>query len=134
QNDHLHLLVEADDERSLARGMQGLLSGLARVVNRTTGNVGRLWSDRYHSRPLRTPTEVRHCIIYVLRNSRKHSQSETGPIDPLSSGAWFDGFEGGKAARQDDPPVVPPESWLLKVGWQRAGGPIRDDERPVPPK
>src|SRR5262245_19115355 len=37
QRDHLHMLVEADDQQALARGMQGLLSGLARVINRTTG-------------------------------------------------------------------------------------------------
>src|SRR5262249_12038819 len=41
QKNHLHMLVEADDPRALARGLQGLLSGLARVINRTTGNRGK---------------------------------------------------------------------------------------------
>src|SRR5215471_16478938 len=82
QKDHLHMLVEADEPEALARGMQGLLSGLARVINRATGNRGSLWRDRYHVHPLRTPTEVRRGIIYVLRNFQKHSGSTAQALDP----------------------------------------------------
>ena len=58
QRDHLHLIVEADDRQALARGMQGLLSGIARVANRAADKAGRFWRDRYHARPLRTPGEA----------------------------------------------------------------------------
>src|SRR6267154_5330458 len=34
QPDHLHLIVEATSKSALARGMQGLASGLARRINR----------------------------------------------------------------------------------------------------
>jgi len=131
QKDHLHLLVEADSRPALARGLQGLLSGLARVVNRATGNRGSLWRDRYHSRQLRTPSEVRRCLIYVLRNASKHRGPTARAVDPLSSAAWFDGFANREAARHDAAPVARPATWLVLSGWRRAGGPIRDDERPV---
>jgi len=132
QHDHLHMIVEAEDRRALGRGLQGLLSGLARVVNRTAGNHGRLWRDRYHARPLRTPTEVRRGIVYVLNNSRKHQPDAGGAVDAMSSAAWFGGFAERGPLRHDSPPVVPAVSWLLRVGWRRAGGPIRDDEKPAP--
>ena len=131
QKDHLHMLVEADDQPALSRGMQGLLSGLARVINRATGNRGKLWSDRYHARSLRTPTEVRHCIVYVLRNHLKHGEAAASLVDPLTSAAWFDGFANREPLRRDAAPVAPPATWLLRAGWHRAGGPIRDDERPA---
>jgi hypothetical protein len=110
--------------------MQGLLSGLARGVNRTC--QGKLWRDRYHMRPLGTPTEVRRAIIYVLGNGSKHAAT-TDMVDPLSSAAWFDGFAERGPLRSDAPPVARPRGWLLARGWlERGGGPLRPEELPAP--
>jgi REP element-mobilizing transposase RayT len=68
QSDHVHLLVEAHDKVSLSRGIGGLAIRLARSINRQLGRRGRVWADRYHARPLPTPREVRHAIVYVLTN------------------------------------------------------------------
>ncbi|HKA86633.1 MAG TPA: transposase [Haliangiales bacterium] len=126
QKDHIHMIVEAADRTALSRGVQGLASGIARVVNRTAGCAGGLWRDRYHARPLRTPTEVRNCLIYVLRNGVKHG-STARAVDPCSSAAWFGGL------RTDAAPVVPARTWLLATGWRvRGGGPLRPGERPAP--
>ena len=73
QADHVHLLVEADDQASLSRGLMGVAIRLARAVNRVVGRRGSVWADRYHARSLRTPREVRHGIVYVLMNWKKHS-------------------------------------------------------------
>ena len=72
QSNHLHLLVEASDERALSRGMNGLASSLARGLNRIWRRSGRVFSDRYHARRLETPREVRVALVYVLQNGRKH--------------------------------------------------------------
>jgi len=63
QDDHLHLIVEADDTRALGRGLRGLAIRVARAVNRALGRRGRVWGDRYHARALTTPREVRHCLV-----------------------------------------------------------------------
>jgi len=120
QGNHLHLLVEADDERALTRGMQGLCIRLARAVNRILGRHGRVWSDRFHARALRTPREVRNALVYVLLNGRKHAVSGRG-VDPCSSGPWFAGWRDPVGQPPTAPPVAPAQTWLLSVGWRRSG-------------
>lgn len=124
QDDHLHLIVEAKDKRELARGMMGLEIRIARRINKALGRKGRFWAERYHRHDLRTPTETRNAIRYVLLNLRKHMPRPGECFaDPKSSAASFDGFTRAPPlidARLDWPAVVP-RTWLLRVGWRRRG-------------
>jgi hypothetical protein len=88
QADHLHLLIEADDKSSLSRGLMGLAIRVARAVNRALRRQGRVWADRFHSRALTSPREVRNAIVYVLMNAKKHVDAAPN-LDPCSSAAWF---------------------------------------------
>jgi len=141
QRDHLHLIAEASDRRALSRGMQGLSIRVARAVNAQLGRSGKLFADRYHARALTSPRTVRLALRYVLLNVRKHLRApqgaaEAGFVDGCSSAPWFSGFQrpaelafGAREAREDwqrasesrEPPVVRGESWLLRIGWRRAG-------------
>ena len=67
QPDHLHLVVEARNKRALSSGAQGLCIRIARRLNRLFHRSGRVFADRYHARPLRTPREVRNALAYVLK-------------------------------------------------------------------
>ncbi len=119
QDDHLHLVVEADLAYALSRGMRGLAIRVARAVNRALGRRGRVWGDRYHARALTTPRAARHALVYVLMNFKKHGAQRT-VVDARSSALWFDGW-------RDSPPVAspsplpPPRTWLGRVGWRRLG-------------
>jgi hypothetical protein len=64
---------------------------------------------------LRTPREVRASLVYVLMNFRKHLGAGPG-LDRCSSAP---------------DPVAAPRTWLARVGWLRAGGPLRLDEAPT---
>ncbi len=127
QTNHLHLLVEASDARALAHGMRSLGARIARAVNRVFGRRGAVLPDRYHARILRTPTEVRRALAYVLLNARRHlaklgrALPPRDWIDPASSGRWFDGWRGGIGLAHDPPPVAAARSWLARVGWRRRG-------------
>jgi putative transposase len=124
QSDHVHLIVEGSDTDGLARGASGLAVRLARAINRALGRRGAVWGDRYHARALRTPREVRHALVYVLMNFRKHRPWDRQPLDPCSSAWWFDGFRmGAPAAGVGLPPspVCRPRTWLGSVGWRRHG-------------
>jgi REP element-mobilizing transposase RayT len=127
QSNHVHLVVEASDKASLSRGIAGLAIRLARSVNRVLSRRGRVWGDRYHARALRTPREVRHAIVYVLMNFRKHGGSPARGVDAMSSAAWFDGWKRWPqepvkhAAANDAAPVWRPRTWLARRGWRRHG-------------
>ncbi len=124
QNDHLHMLVEADDALSLTNGMKSFAVRVAMRINRRimTRRSGKVWGDSYHRRELTTPSEVRNAIVYVLNNHMKHGEWQVGLVDPCSSAPWFDGW-----MHRREP--VPPErfagerasTWLLDEGWSTVG-------------
>jgi REP element-mobilizing transposase RayT len=124
QEDHVHLIVEADDRQSLSRGMAGVAIRMARAANRVLQRRGSMWSCRYHSRALTTPREVRNALVYVIFNLRKHAPGTRG-LDACSSAPWLDGWEtpptGPRFDEVDAPPVRRPETWLARTGWKRLG-------------
>jgi putative transposase len=128
QGDHVHLIVEAFDKRSLSSGVRGLSIRIALAVNRALGRRGPLWGDRYHIRALCSPREVRNGLVYVLMNFRKHLRPRAGrsDVDPCSSAPWFDGFRARDGTprtpdRRDDPPTSRPGTWLAGRGWRSRG-------------
>jgi putative transposase len=121
QSDHVHLIVEASDTTTLQRATRGLVIRTARAINRTLGRSGPVWGDRYHARALRTPREVRHGLVYVIMNFRKHQPDDRRAFDPCSSAPWFDGFAQAPPTTTDPPPVASARTWLGSVGWRRHG-------------
>jgi hypothetical protein len=131
QRDHVHLIVEAEHKDALSRGMRGLATRTARAVNRTLDRRGQVWADRFHSRPLCTPREVRNALVYVLMNFKKHRPGdESSRVDRWSSGPWFDGFRRNAFPAEPEGSVVArPRTWLARVGW-RLHGLIGPEETP----
>ena len=110
QGNHLHLIVEANDTEALSRGMQGLCIRMAKALNAMMRRSGRVFADHYHSRLLRSPSEMVSAIAYVLNNHRHHH--EGGGVDRYSSAALDDAERAKLLSR--------PVGWLLRVGWRRA--------------
>jgi REP element-mobilizing transposase RayT len=125
QDDHMHLIVEATDKRMLARGVMGLEIRIARSINKLLKRTGRFWAERYHRRDLRTPTETRNVLRYVLLNLQKHYRGfgDRAFADPKSSAASFDGYSRPPLLLDDAErwPHVTPRTWLLGVGWRYRG-------------
>jgi putative transposase len=146
QRDHVHLVVEAPDKRGLARGVQGIASGIARAVNHLVGRAGRFWRGRYHRRDLASPRQVRSAIVYVTMNFRKHvghDETVLTVLDARSSAAWLEGWQKragpwleelhrADLVRElvpDRAPVSTSSTWLGAVGWKRHGL-VSPDEMP----
>lgn len=124
QANHVHLIVEADDNDSLARGMKSFSVRANRLFNAASGRArGRVWADRYHRRDLTSPRQVRNALVYCINNFKKHLAVGRGlsEIDPCSSARWFTGWVGVRA--RDDGPRPTPEARtpLLSTVWQRHG-------------
>lgn len=126
QRDHIHLIVEADSESALARGMQGFAIRVARGINRFLGRTGRVFDDRYHAQPVTSPRQARNALSYVLLNAHKHGEHVGAPLDPFSSACHFDGFleatgPPAGSGHRADLPVAAAQTWLLCIGWRRHG-------------
>ena len=88
--------------------MKSIAARFALAVNRALKRQGAVLLDRYHFRVLKTPTEVRNALRYVLLNARKHwaqglrrrgkdvakamGASLRPVLDAASSARWFDGW------------------------------------------
>ena len=122
QSNHLHLLVEAQDARSLSKGMLGLSVRIASRLNRLWRRAGKLFADRYHARLLRSPSEVRRALVYVLQNARKHGAWIARVADAYSSGPSFDGWrKTASSAESRSGRLARARTWLLTTGWRRLG-------------
>jgi REP element-mobilizing transposase RayT len=125
--DHLHFIVEAEGGRALARGMQGLTIRMAKRINKVLGRKGRVFVDRYWSRVLRSPSETRAALSYVLKNKLGHNRRRgivhnARWVDYCSSGDRFTGWEGIEVTLPDDRlPIGRPRCWYLKWGWMGRG-------------
>lgn len=127
QRDHLHLILEAHDERALASAMKSIAARVAHAVHRVFRRTSPVLLGRYHVRTLRTPREIRNALAYVLLNVRKHWKQRNGSAPPVrldeaSSAVWFDGWTRRLQPLPSGPsPVARPRTWLLRIGWRRHG-------------
>jgi putative transposase len=148
QRTHVHMLVEAGSKAALSGGMQSFQISAAKHLNHAASvkivkaggarRRGTVFPDRYHQEIIRTPTQARHALAYVLNNWRKHHEDETSleartwKVDPFSTGALFAGWQERvgwpllwKMPWTYQPLVVYlPSTWLLQKGWLRGGGPF----------
>jgi REP element-mobilizing transposase RayT len=98
---------------------------------------GTVFPDRYHAEIIATPRQARNALCYVLNNWRKHREdqrehAEGWLVDPFSSGWAFGGWqERGDSpfawkTRETYEPMLTayPQTWLLREGWRRSGGPL----------
>ncbi len=133
QRDHVHLLIEAHSNHSIACGMKSVGARIGKLANRLFQRSGKVLDGRYHLRPLRTPLEVHRALRYVLLNHRHHAAQRRKPKhsidhlraqpDPASSGRWFDGWRTTTAPPNpaDVREVATARTWLLQIGWRRHG-------------
>src|SRR5262245_9642648 len=113
QQNHLHLVVEADGRKKLTRGMQGLMIRIAKALNRLwRGRVGSVFADRYFALAVVGWKQALRTVRYVLHNGRKHGAwRDNHSPDPFSSGRWFRQWRMGDFCRPlRAPPVEPPSS------------------------
>jgi REP element-mobilizing transposase RayT len=137
QQNHIHLLVEADNQMALSRGMQGFQISAAKLINaavsikRAVRRRGQVFADRFHQEIITTPRQARNALSYVLNNWRKHREDRdrTWLVDPFSTGAGFNGWKelAGRDLMWRPPETYEglivwfPKTWLLSEGWRRYG-------------
>ena len=126
QGNHLHIIVEADSSADLFRRMKGFGARFAKAVNRMMGRRrGKVLAERYHAVPLRSPTQVKNALLYVLQNHARHGARSgfdalAGP-DPFAATSVPAVARGSPLAVDHPPLLSAPRSWVLRVGVVRLG-------------
>jgi hypothetical protein len=80
QSNHIHLILEAQDNSILTRGMRSLTVTIAKGLGK-----GRVQLERYHLHVLKTLRETKNAVHYVLFNEQKHSGLNRAYVDEYSS-------------------------------------------------
>lgn len=118
QGNHMHLVTEASDRRSMTNGMRALLIRIAKRLNRVMGKTGRLYADRFHERILRSRNDTLNVVRYVLGNHARH----LAQVGKAHLAAVIDPFSSADASLdhpREGPPWSRAESRLLSLAVVR---------------
>ena len=80
QHNHIHLILQADSNATLTKGMRSLTITFAKGLKQ-----GRVQVERYHLHILKTAREVKHALHYVLFNQQKHENGTYSAVTDYSS-------------------------------------------------
>ena len=111
--------------------MRSLAITAARAINKVLGRSGKVFAYRYHATAISSPRQMRNALSYVLNNWRRHDEDESSEaahcatLDPYSTAISFRGWREADQfavpAGYEPLPRAAPETWLLRVGWERHG-------------
>lgn len=131
QDNHIHLICEARGNRELASGMKSFGSRFGKALLKSSRQRKPVFKGRFHMYVLKTPTEVKNALKYVLLNESKHIKT-IAFVDEFSSGYAFENWHKlmrvpdwmetqlHDARPRDFSHLAPARSWLLREGWMRA--------------
>ena len=121
-SNHVHMLVEARNSADLSKGMASLNTGLGMRLNRLWDRVGEgsVFLERFHLEVIKSPTQMRRVLTYVLRNDVRHGLG-LGRLDPCSSAMSFGGFVERQGGPKRACVSAEAQTWLLRMGWMEAG-------------
>lgn len=133
QGNHLNIMAEASGNSDLYRGLRSFVVRFSKGVKRIVSVRGPLFAGRYHLHVLKTPTEVKRALAYILQNFSKHAKL-IWHLDEFSSAPFFGQWSallglnlGPLLKDKENFPDLPmhlsrPRSWLAREGWLRGRG------------
>jgi REP element-mobilizing transposase RayT len=141
-SNHIHFILEPRGAE-LREAFQSLCISFAKKLNAHLGRHGAVFKGRYHLHVLKTPTEVRSALAYVLTNEAMHRANARifnkrkldVRIDPYSSAHAFLGWKKLLGSRVEfsfsgwsedvieawlEEILLPARTWLLREGWVKS--------------
>ena len=121
QSNHIHLIVEAEDDKALSSGVRSFQARVSKAINRDVlgRERGRVWGDRYFRVDLTSPKQARHALAYVLQNGQHHGAVPAGVKDPISSARWSHRYVTRAELPAETSLTSPSRTYLLNVLWER---------------
>ena len=81
---HVHLLVEASENKILQRGMLALGISFSKAINKFKCLKGAVYKHRYHFRKINSSRELKNVLHYIFHNGIHHKRTKS-LIDPFNS-------------------------------------------------
>ena len=121
QSNHVHLIVEADDDKVLSSAIRSFEARVSKMLNHHVlrRKRGRVWGDRYFRVDLASPRQARHALAYVLQNGQHHGVVAAGVKDPISSARWSDRYVTRAELPPDTSLTSPSRTYMLNVLWEK---------------
>ncbi len=96
--DHVHLLIEADNNLILGKGMQAFGVTLSKAINRLKKLKGGVYKHRYHFRQISSTRELKIVMNYIFTNGLKHGTAKSilNPFNSIQAEKKFRLFYEGK--------------------------------------
>jgi REP element-mobilizing transposase RayT len=82
--DHVHLLIEAENNFILGKGMQAFGVTFSKALNRLRKIKGSVYKHRYHFRKIVGARQLKNVMNYIFSNGLKHKTSKS-LINPFNS-------------------------------------------------
>lgn len=82
--DHIHLLIEADNNHILNKGMQSFGVTFSKAINRMRKLKGGVYKHRYHFRQISSSKELKNVLGYIFTNGIKH-KTANDIVNPYNS-------------------------------------------------
>jgi REP element-mobilizing transposase RayT len=92
EHDHVHLYVECESNVVLTMGMKALGVSFAKKINKHFKSKGQVYKTRFHLRVLKSASEVKNVINYILKNGIKHKRTNS-VFDPYNSSFALHNFK-----------------------------------------
>jgi REP element-mobilizing transposase RayT len=73
--DHVHLLIEADNNTLLGKGMKAFGVTFAKAINRLRKLRGAVYKHRYHFRRIESCSQLKNVLHYIFNNGIRHGTS-----------------------------------------------------------
>jgi REP element-mobilizing transposase RayT len=121
QTNHIHLIVEADDDKALSSAVRSFEARVSKLLNHHVlrRKRGKVWGDRYFRVDLTSPKQARHALAYVLQNGHRHGVVAPGVKDPVSSARWSTRYVTRPELARETSLTSPSRTYLLNVLWER---------------
>ena len=87
--DHVHWLIQLQDNATLSNWVLRMKSGSARHFNHLTGHTGPVWARAFHDHALRKDEDVKVLARYIVANPLRAGLTENIGDYPFWNAVWL---------------------------------------------
>lgn len=102
--DHVHLLIEAENNHILGKGMQAFGVTFSKAINRLKNVNGGVYKHRYHFRKITSTRQLKNALKYIFTNGVKHKTASqiVNPYNSIRAEMRYKLFYKGKIILDPD--------------------------------